>query len=275
MGDALAFARVGGARQRQAPGQGEQGAADEPGVQGEADPAGFGHRAFGEHEQAHDGGRREAAGRRSRRPTGWARRAAAPPRTSPRRRCRRRPWRRRRRRAATPGGSWSRSRSASPCAYRKQETAAIRAAPERPKSPMIRASSSEPQPRNAPVAYPAQISARTSWEHHARPAASLIGGRVRTAPGALTGRLPASGAGLGPRYRRPGPRTRGAAPSAVLLGRRSYVDARVAAAWRPLPGGRSTEVHCRAMRAAGFPQAAPPRRIVRPLAVHRPSPPSQ
>ncbi len=51
---------VGGVGQRQRPGEGQQGAADEPGVQGQADPPGAGDGALGEDEQADDGGRREA-----------------------------------------------------------------------------------------------------------------------------------------------------------------------------------------------------------------------
>ena len=46
--------------EREAPGEREQRAADQPGVQAEADPARLGHRPLGEHQQAHDGGRREA-----------------------------------------------------------------------------------------------------------------------------------------------------------------------------------------------------------------------
>ncbi len=45
--------------QRQAPGEGQQGAADQPGVQCQADPARPGDRAFGEHQQPGDGRRRE------------------------------------------------------------------------------------------------------------------------------------------------------------------------------------------------------------------------
>lgn len=59
VGDAAAL-DVGGVGQRQRPGEGQQGAADEPGVEGEADPAGAGDGALGEDEQADDGGWREA-----------------------------------------------------------------------------------------------------------------------------------------------------------------------------------------------------------------------
>lgn len=61
--DAAGGAGLGGARgvrEGKAPGEGEQGAADEPGVEAEADPARSGDGALREDEQAHDGGRREA-----------------------------------------------------------------------------------------------------------------------------------------------------------------------------------------------------------------------
>ncbi len=58
VGDALA-GEVRGVGERQAPGEREQRAADQPGVEREADPAGPGDRAAGEHQQADDGGRRE------------------------------------------------------------------------------------------------------------------------------------------------------------------------------------------------------------------------
>lgn len=51
---------LGGLGQGEAPRQRQQRAADQPGVQPEADPARLGHRALGEHQESHDGGRREA-----------------------------------------------------------------------------------------------------------------------------------------------------------------------------------------------------------------------
>lgn len=51
---------LGGLGEGEAPRQGEQRAADQPGVEAEAHPAGLGHGPFGEHQQADDGGRREA-----------------------------------------------------------------------------------------------------------------------------------------------------------------------------------------------------------------------
>ncbi|CAM5727147.1 hypothetical protein SALBM311S_09336 [Streptomyces alboniger] len=47
-------------REGETPGEREQGAADQPGVQAETDPTRLRHRPLGEHQQAHDGGRREA-----------------------------------------------------------------------------------------------------------------------------------------------------------------------------------------------------------------------
>ncbi len=52
--------QVRGVREGEAPGERQQGAADQPGVQPQADPAGPGDGTFGEHQQADDGGRREA-----------------------------------------------------------------------------------------------------------------------------------------------------------------------------------------------------------------------
>ena len=47
-------------REGEAPREREQRAADQPGVQAETDPTRLGHRPLGEHQQAHDRGRREA-----------------------------------------------------------------------------------------------------------------------------------------------------------------------------------------------------------------------
>ncbi len=52
--------RLRGLGEREAPGQGEQRASDQPGVEREADPAGLSHGPLGEDQQSHDGGRCEA-----------------------------------------------------------------------------------------------------------------------------------------------------------------------------------------------------------------------
>lgn len=91
-------------------------------------------------------------------------------------------------------------------AYTKHETAAIRAATQRPKSPMNKATPGDPQPRAAPTAYPAQTAPRASWERSptVRPVAALPGeqgpeGAHRRAPRAVPGALAAAGPACPPR----------------------------------------------------------------------------
>ena len=156
----LGPSELGRVGEREAPGEGEQRAADQPGVQRQADPAGPGHRPLGEDQQPHDGGRREAQEEEVGELRAGHVPVAARPRTSPRRRCR----------AAAIAEESAKSSQAGRKRPRRAgvEEAATRprcaAAALSPKSPMIRASSREPQPSADPMAYPAHTRASRSCE---------------------------------------------------------------------------------------------------------------
>ncbi len=153
--------------QRQAPRQGQQRTADQPGVEAQADPARLRHRALGQHQQAHDGGRREAEEEQVRvagAGHGLPQHDLVPPPDGVAQ-----GGHRRGEGEQQPGGPETDATSAG-----VDEAGDGRgpAAALSPKSPMILARWSEPQPNAEPTAYPAQTRARTSWRTRAGPPAA-------------------------------------------------------------------------------------------------------
>ncbi|CAM5743508.1 hypothetical protein SHIRM173S_06453 [Streptomyces hirsutus] len=170
--------------------------------------------------ETHGGAAARSTGRTGRRSWGWARGARGRPRTTPRPDCPGTPWWRR----CANSNQAGRKRIRRPRAYRKQDTAATAAAALSPKSPMISASWSDPQPKAAPIARPRR-------RRRGRTAAPVPAGAPRPAGGVAA---------------LPGPGCARTAPSSVVVGAGALTGPSRYAPIRPGGSGGPASRGCRA-----------------------------